>query len=82
MPNTTVLAMEHHGRIAGSASALLGSVQFALGATAATVAGSLGTSSAIPLGLVIAGCGCSAFLINLTRVRLKPDSTLAAGVVG
>ena len=66
LPNTTALAMEHHGRIAGSASALLGSLQFALGATAATIAGALGSGSAVPLGLVIAGCGSAACLINLT----------------
>ena len=32
MPNTTALAMAPHGHVAGSASALLGTVQFVLGA--------------------------------------------------
>ena len=31
-PNTTALAMAPHGAVAGSASALLGTVQFVLGA--------------------------------------------------
>ena len=34
LPNTTVLAMQSHGRIAGSSSALLGALQFLLGAAA------------------------------------------------
>ena len=32
LPNTTALAMAPHGTVAGSASALLGTIQFVLGA--------------------------------------------------
>ena len=42
MPNTTALAMAPHGKVAGSASALLGTLQFVLGA----IAGSLSVRSA------------------------------------
>ena len=38
-PNATALALAHHGRTAGSASALLGLLQFVLGAAAASVSG-------------------------------------------
>jgi DHA1 family bicyclomycin/chloramphenicol resistance-like MFS transporter len=61
MPNTTALAMAPHGSVAGSASALLGTLQFVLGATAGTLVGVLGNGTAVPLAAVIAGCGVAAF---------------------
>jgi DHA1 family bicyclomycin/chloramphenicol resistance-like MFS transporter len=64
LPNTTVLAMAAHGRVAGSASALLGTVQFLLGAGAATLAGALGSATALPMAVVVAGCACGAFVIH------------------
>ena len=63
LPNTTVLAMAPHGTVAGSASALLGTVQFFLGAVAAALVGLLANGTAIPLGAVIAACGVTALLI-------------------
>ncbi len=57
MPNTTALAMAPHGSVAGSASALLGTVQFVLGASAGALVGALGNGTAVPLAAVIAGCG-------------------------
>ena len=63
LPNTTVLAMAPHGTVAGSASALLGTVQFFLGAVAAALVSLLANGTAIPLGAVIATCGVTALLI-------------------
>lgn len=64
MPNTTALAMAPHASVAGSASALLGSVQFVIGAVAGTLVGAIGTASAVPLAAVVAGCGAGAFGIH------------------
>ena len=64
-PNTTALAMAPHGSVAGSASALLGTLQFVLGATAGTLVGVLGDGTAIPFAAVIATCGVIAFITNL-----------------
>ena len=64
-PNTTALAMAPHGSAAGSASALLGTLQFVLGATAGTLVGVLGDGTAIPFAAVIATCGVIAFITNL-----------------
>ena len=50
-----------HGTVAGSASALLGTVQFALGASAGALVGALGNGTAVPLAAVIAGCAVLAF---------------------
>ena len=64
MPNTTALAMEPHGAIAGSASALLGSLQFILGALAGALVGLAANGTAVPVAAVIAACGTGAMLIQ------------------
>jgi DHA1 family bicyclomycin/chloramphenicol resistance-like MFS transporter len=66
MPNTTAMAMAPHGSVAGSASALLGTVQFVLGATAGTLVGVLANGTAVPLAAVVAACGVGAFGVYLT----------------
>jgi DHA1 family bicyclomycin/chloramphenicol resistance-like MFS transporter len=68
MPNTTALAMAPHGAIAGSASALLGTLQFVLGATAGALVGALGNGTAVPFAAVVAACGLGAF----TMYRMLP----------
>src|SRR5262249_9280967 len=57
MPSTTALAMAPHGSVAGSASALLGTLQFVLGAASGALVGALGNGTALPLAAVVAGCG-------------------------
>lgn len=69
MPNTTALAMAPHGQVAGSASALLGTLQFVLGATAGTLVGVLGTGTAVPFAAVIATCGVAAVVTYQTLPR-------------
>jgi DHA1 family bicyclomycin/chloramphenicol resistance-like MFS transporter len=64
VPNTTVLAMAPHGRMAGSASALLGTLQFAAGAAAAAAVSALNNGTAVPLGAVVAACGIAAFVTS------------------
>ena len=59
----TALAMAPHGTIAGSASALLGSMQFVLGSAAGTLVGAASNGTAVPLAAVLAGCGVGAFAI-------------------
>jgi DHA1 family bicyclomycin/chloramphenicol resistance-like MFS transporter len=66
MPNTTALAMGPHGRVAGSASALLGTIQFVLGAAAGAAVGLLGNGTAVPLAAVVAGCGVAAWSVYQT----------------
>jgi DHA1 family bicyclomycin/chloramphenicol resistance-like MFS transporter len=66
LPNTTALAMAPHGQVAGSASALLGSIQFVLGSITGALVGALANGTAVPLAAVIAGCGVAAFITNRT----------------
>ena len=75
MPNTTALAMAPHGAVAGSASALLGSLQFVLGAIAGTLVGVLGNGTAVPFAGVIAACAVGAFVMHAWQMvasRARP----------
>ncbi len=63
LPNTSVLAMAPHGRIAGSASALLGTIQFGFGALAGAMVSTFNNGTARPLGAVVGACGVCALLV-------------------
>jgi len=71
MPNTTALAMAPYGAMAGSASALLGTLQFVMGATAGALVGALGNGTAVPFAAVVAGCGLGAFAMYRTLPQLR-----------
>jgi DHA1 family bicyclomycin/chloramphenicol resistance-like MFS transporter len=60
LPNATALALAGHPRTAGSASALLGTLQFSIGATVAPLVGAFGTATALPMSVVMAALGVSA----------------------
>jgi MFS transporter, DHA1 family, multidrug resistance protein len=64
LPNTTALAMAPHGKVAGSASALLGTLQFVLGALAGSLISAFANGTAVPMAAVVAGCGTTAFFAN------------------
>ena len=76
VPNTMVLAMAPHGRIAGSASALLGVAQFALGATAGAAVSALNNGTAVPLAMVVATCGVGAMLTYWSRPAPRPAAVV------
>jgi DHA1 family bicyclomycin/chloramphenicol resistance-like MFS transporter len=69
LPLAAALAMAPHGRNAGSASALIGVLQFTLGAVAGTAVGLLHEGSATPMTLIIAACGCGALLVRHLLAR-------------
>ncbi|NQD91711.1 multidrug effflux MFS transporter [Pseudomonas sp. CrR25] len=64
LPNAAACAMAGQGRHAGSASALLGSLQFAIAGSAAAAVGLLHDGSAGPMASVICGCGVLAVLCS------------------
>ncbi len=68
LPNAPALAMSRHGEAAGTAAALLGAVQFGVGAIAAPLVGVLGTG-ATAMAVVIAGGMLAATLTLLVVVR-------------
>lgn len=72
MPNATACALVHQGQRAGSASALLGSLQFAIAALAALGVNGLHTDTAQPLALLIVLCGFLAHgALRWTQVALR-----------
>jgi DHA1 family bicyclomycin/chloramphenicol resistance-like MFS transporter len=73
LPNTPALALSRHGEAAGTAAAMLGSVQFGVGALTAPLVGVLGTDTAVPMATVIFGGAALAAVLLLTVVRRDPD---------
>ena len=68
LPNTSASAMAGQGRHAGSASALMGSLQSVVAASAAAMVGILHNGTAVPMASVIVGCALLAVLMSrLTR---------------
>ncbi|MEU8167665.1 multidrug effflux MFS transporter [Micromonospora sp. NPDC049004] len=74
LPNAPALAMSRHSEAAGTAAALLGAVQFGVGAVSAPLAGLFGTGS-VPMAVVIAGGMAAALAVMLLVV---PRATLGA----
>lgn len=60
-PNTVASALAHQGMRAGSASALIGTLQFGIATLSSATVGLLGNKSALPMTAVIAGCGLLAY---------------------
>ena len=72
-PNTTALALSTHPEAAGTASALLGTLQFVIGGVAAPLVGLGGTGSAVPMAAVMAGLAALGLLCWLTLTRDSAD---------
>jgi DHA1 family bicyclomycin/chloramphenicol resistance-like MFS transporter len=70
-PNATALALEHHGRTAGAASALLGLLQYVLGAVAAPLTGLGGSHTDLPMALTMAGAASIALICAVTAARRR-----------
>ncbi len=68
VPTTAVLALDAHGSIAGTASALMGTLQFVTGALVMAVVGLFVDGTARPMLAGIAACAVAA--LALTRVTL------------
>ena len=64
-PATAVLALEHHGPRAGSASALMGTLQLIVAMAVVTVTGAVSNGSVLPMASAIFGCAAVAFCISL-----------------
>jgi len=72
-PNGNAIAMMRHGNMAGTASALLGTNQFVIAAVTTIVLGMIDNSSAMPMAIVIAGCGAAATVLNYLTLGSKLD---------
>jgi DHA1 family bicyclomycin/chloramphenicol resistance-like MFS transporter len=69
-PNTSALSLAPFSRIAGSASALLGSVQMGFGAFSSVVVSYLTNGTALPMTGVMASCALISFSIVIIGGRI------------
>jgi DHA1 family bicyclomycin/chloramphenicol resistance-like MFS transporter len=69
LPTTMVMSLEHHGAVAGTASALSGALQMLIGAAVMAVGGLFGNGTAQPMIATIAACGVIAWVIALAVLR-------------
>ena len=72
IPSTAVLALEDHGAIAGTASALMGTLQFVTGAVAMLVAGLFFDGTPLPMVAGIAGAALIAFVLTQLTLGKRP----------
>jgi DHA1 family bicyclomycin/chloramphenicol resistance-like MFS transporter len=79
VPTAAVLALEHHGRIAGTASALMGTIQFVTSALVIGIGGLFVDGTSRPMVTIIALCSTAVFLLSLVVLRSR-SATATAGV--
>jgi DHA1 family bicyclomycin/chloramphenicol resistance-like MFS transporter len=72
LPNATALALADYPTTAGSASALLGTLQFSVGAAVAPLVGVAGAVTALPMAVVIAALGITALITFVLLGRGAP----------
>jgi DHA1 family bicyclomycin/chloramphenicol resistance-like MFS transporter len=82
LPNAPALALSRHGEAAGTAAALLGAVQFGVGAAVAPLVGVLG-NDAVAMGAVVVAALVLAIAVLAAVVRpwqLPVDDEVPAAV--
>lgn len=76
LPNTPALALTRHGEAAGTAAAMLGATQFGIGSGVAPLVGLFGSTSAVPMGLVMVAVTVLAAILMFSVVRRDSSVTL------
>ncbi|CAH2030262.1 MFS transporter [Trichlorobacter ammonificans] len=71
-PNVTALALAPFGSMAGSASALLGTIQYTLGATAGACVGMFHNGTGLPMALTMAGCAVAGTVAAVVARKPQP----------
>lgn len=69
LPNAGASAMAAEAHRAGSAAALIGTLQFGLGAGTSALVSLLHASPAVGMGVIVAVCGCAGLAARLVLVR-------------
>ncbi|WP_137808269.1 multidrug effflux MFS transporter [Pseudomonas sp. G(2018)] len=81
LPNASACAMNGQGARAGSASAMMGCLQFSVAAGAAALVGVLHDGSAMPMAMVISLCGVLVVSVAMLTRRLQNARALAQAQV-
>ena len=78
LPTSAVLALEHHGEIAGTASALMGSLQMIIGSALMALAGLFANGRPEPMAYAIAACAAGTFAVAWITLRRAAPVRAAA----
>jgi len=82
-PNAMAIALAEHGAQAGTASSVLGLLQYVVGALVAPLVGIAGEDTAVPLGVVAFCASAGAVTVFLLMVRhrvpVEPHERVSAG---
>jgi len=68
-PNAVALALANHGKVAGMASALLGTLQFSMAGIATLALGAIDSTTAFPMSAIICFCGVMGVVTHLFLMR-------------
>jgi DHA1 family bicyclomycin/chloramphenicol resistance-like MFS transporter len=79
VPTTAVLALDPHGTIAGTASALMGTLQFGTGAVVMATVGLFADSTALPMVAGIACCALLTWILARATLGANTPATLQTG---
>lgn len=79
IPTSAVLALERHGRIAGTASALMGTLQFVTASSVIGLASLFFDGTALPMVGTIAACSVAVLLLAV--MTLRPESATPQSAV-
>ncbi len=75
-PNITALALSPFQKMAGSASSLLGTIQYLIGATCGSLISLLQNATAIPMAAVMTGCAIAALFFAVVLAEFfEPQRT-------
>ncbi|HEX7815246.1 multidrug effflux MFS transporter [Dyella sp.] len=78
IPSSAVLALDDHGKIAGTAAALMGTMQFVVGAAVVGVIGRFFNGTALPMVAGIAACSVITFTLAQVTLRHRRYTRTAA----
>ena len=78
IPTTSVMALDHHGEIAGAASALMGTIQMVAGALLIALMGLVGDSGAKPMVIGIAAVAMLTWALAWVSLRGEHPAPPAA----
>jgi DHA1 family bicyclomycin/chloramphenicol resistance-like MFS transporter len=69
IPSTATLSLENYGRTAGTAAALMGTLQLIVGAISVGVVGAVSSGGVLPMVSTIVACALVAFLLGMVTLR-------------
>lgn len=72
MPNGSALGLDRHPTTVGTAAALMGAIQSAIGLLAAPLVGAFGAASGVPMAAVMFGFAALALVVVTTMTRKVP----------